>query len=311
MSNAIISGGQTAVTPAEAIRDAWIAMIERAAKDPAVDLAKLERMLQLRSQEHARIAAQQYREAMSACQAGMEAVRTDCRNDQTRSKYASLAALDTAARPIYTAHGFSLSFDTDDCEKPDHVRVVCKVYHAAGHAENHSLVLPADGKGARGGDVMTRTHAMGSALSYARRYLLGMIFNLMVERDDDGNAASRVHHRPAPQPARPTPGRHADGQDNRFYREPLHDPRTGEVVDPVQEAEAEAANESREAFISSTREIIRKATDWRKLGVWWNSPEQKKARRDFELTKEEVARLVEFVKARIEALKAQHMEAAE
>jgi hypothetical protein len=50
--------------------------------------------------------------------------------------------------------------------------------------------MPADGKGARGGDVMTKTHATGSAASYGMRYLLKMIFNIAVaEADDDGNAA--------------------------------------------------------------------------------------------------------------------------
>jgi hypothetical protein len=49
--------------------------------------------------------------------------------------------------------------------------------------------MPVDGKGARGGDVMTKTHAMGSGISYGMRYLLRMIFNLAIDQDDDGNAA--------------------------------------------------------------------------------------------------------------------------
>ena len=52
--------------------------------------------------------------------------------------------------------------------------------------------MPADGKGAQGRDVMTRTHATGSAVSYGRRYLLLMIFNIAVGgEDDDGNAAGK------------------------------------------------------------------------------------------------------------------------
>jgi hypothetical protein len=104
------------------------------------------------------------------------------------------------------------------------------------------------------------------------------------------------------QPAQPTPDKHANGDDNRFYREPL---QTGEVVEalPAEREEAEIDHEMREAFLSSTREHIRRATDWRALGTWWNSPEQKKARRDFDLTREEVADLVTFVTARINALK--------
>jgi ERF superfamily len=194
-------------------------MIERASKDPEINIDKLQRLLDMRAQEYARIAILHYSEAMTACQAAMEAIRTDCANSQTRSRYASLAALDAAARPIYTRHGFSLSYDTEDCPKSDHVRVVCQVRHAGGHAETPHIDMPADGKGkgAKGGDVMTRTHATGSAISYGRRYLLGMVFNLCVEKDDDGNAAGRTQRRPTPQAARPTQGKHADGQDNRFY----------------------------------------------------------------------------------------------
>jgi ERF superfamily protein len=55
--------------------------------------------------------------------------------------------------------------------------------------------MPADGKGAKGGDVMTKTHATGSALTYGRRYLLALIFNLAIGelQDDDGNAAGHNH----------------------------------------------------------------------------------------------------------------------
>ena len=49
--------------------------------------------------------------------------------------------------------------------------------------------MPADGKGAKGGDVMTKTHATGSAMTYGQRYLVKMIFNIAVGADDDGRAA--------------------------------------------------------------------------------------------------------------------------
>jgi ERF superfamily len=50
--------------------------------------------------------------------------------------------------------------------------------------------MPADGKGAKGGDVMTKTHAAGSAFTYGQRYLLKMIFNIAIGDDDDGNRAN-------------------------------------------------------------------------------------------------------------------------
>lgn len=185
---------------------AFLQMIERASKDPKINIDKLQRLLDMRQQEYARIAVVRYHEAMTACQAEMEPIRADCANDQTRSRYASLAAVIAVTRPIYTKHGFWLNFDTADSPKPDHVRVVCKVGHQGGHTEVHHIDMPVDGKGARGGDVMTKTHAMGSGVTYGRRYLYGMVFDLAVERDDDGNAAGR--RRAAP-PARPPVEDHA------------------------------------------------------------------------------------------------------
>src|SRR5262245_58877205 len=103
-ANAIGPATQTAVTPSTTDANAiWLAMIERAAKDPAIDLMKLERMLALRAQEEARQAAWRYRDAMALCQGELAPVRADSLNPQTRSKYASLAAVDNALRPVYTA----------------------------------------------------------------------------------------------------------------------------------------------------------------------------------------------------------------
>jgi hypothetical protein len=68
------------------------------------------------------------------------------------------------------------------------MRVLCHVSHSAGHERTYQIDMPADGKGAKGGDVMTKTHAAGAAASYGMRYLLKMIFNLAVGEDDtDGN----------------------------------------------------------------------------------------------------------------------------
>src|SRR5262249_2919405 len=97
-------------------------------------------------------------------------------------------------RPIWSKHGFALSFNTDPANvPPEYVRVMCDVSHRGGHTRHYQIDIPADGKGAKGGDVMTKTHAMGSGVSYGMRYLLKMIFNVAVgEGDDDGVAAGNT-----------------------------------------------------------------------------------------------------------------------
>jgi hypothetical protein len=164
-------------------------MIERAARDPSIDVDKLDRLLLMRERENARIAEQAFSAALAEAQTEMQPVTADSDNPQTRSRYASYAALDRAVRPIYAGHGFALSFNTADAPGPEQARIVCDVSHVGGHTRRYHIDMPVDGKGARGGDVMTKTHAMGSGVSYGMRYLLRMIFNLAIDHDDDGNAA--------------------------------------------------------------------------------------------------------------------------
>jgi len=91
-------------------------------------------------------------------------------------------------RPIYTKHGFGLSFNTAESPIADHIRIVCEVTHIGGGSKVYHIDMPNDGKGAKGGDVMTKTHATGAAITYGCRYLLKMIFNVAVGEDDtDGN----------------------------------------------------------------------------------------------------------------------------
>lgn len=165
--------------------------IIRAASDPATDIAKVESMMALYERLEAKRAESAFNEAMSAAQTDMRPVTADKDNSQTKSRYASYGALDKAVRPIYTSHGFSLSFDTGESPVAEQVRILCYAAHRDGHSRTYHIDMPADGKGAKGGDVMTKTHAVGAALSYGSRYLLKLIFNVAVgEDDDDGNGAS-------------------------------------------------------------------------------------------------------------------------
>ena len=165
-------------------------MIIRAATDPAIDVDKMERLMAMHERLTARQAEARFNDAMADAQSEMRPVAADAENTQTKSKYATYAAVDQMLRPIYAKHGFSLSFDSGDGAPENHVRVLCYVGHRDGFTRTYRVDMPADGKGAKGGDVMTKTHATGSAFTYAQRYLLKLVFNVAIgEFDDDGNAA--------------------------------------------------------------------------------------------------------------------------
>lgn len=165
-----------------------IQVIAAAARDPSVDIEKMERLWVMHEKLKARADEEAFNAAMNKAQGEMGRVSVDAANQQTRSTYATYGQLDKAVRPIYTRHGFSISFNEGEGAPEGHARILAYVSHSAGHTRTYKADIPNDGKGAKGGDVMTKTHATGSAHSYGRRYLLKDIFNIAIgEEDTDGN----------------------------------------------------------------------------------------------------------------------------
>ena len=96
-----------------------------------------------------------FNEAMQRVQDKMRPISSDMNNLQTKSRYASYAKLDKSLRPIYSAEGFSLSFNTAESSVADCVRVLCDVSRG-GYSKPYQIDMPNDGKETeKGGDVMT------------------------------------------------------------------------------------------------------------------------------------------------------------
>lgn len=165
--------------------------VARAAADPSVDVEKMERLFAMHERMSAKQAEMSYAEAMRAAQAAMPGIYRGKENKQTKSWYADLEAITKAIVPVYTQHGFALSFGQAECPLPDAIRVTCEVSHSGGHSKTFWYDSPIDDAGIAGSKNKTPTHARASANSYGRRYLTVMIFNLtLTGEDDDGNAAS-------------------------------------------------------------------------------------------------------------------------
>lgn len=188
-------------------------VILHAGSDPNFDVDKFRALVVIQREEQDRQDARADRQAelqaeaafnaaMAAVQKQMTRVKATLENTQTRSVYADYAALDRMLRPIYVEADFALSYGEEDSPKPDHVRVYCLVTHSPPTAKRsftrkYHTDMPADGKGARGGDVMSKTHATKSAFTYSQGALVRLIFNIAVSKDDDGNAAGAGASKPA------------------------------------------------------------------------------------------------------------------
>lgn len=285
------------VKHAPANDDAMLSLVERMARDPNVDVDKLERLLVMAREERTRLARIGYDAAMNSAQSEMEPVRADSKNPQTHSRYASYYALDCAMRPVYTKHGFGLSFGTKVSQHPDRVIVTCRVSHRDGHNEFHEVDMPADGKGAKGNDVMTKTHATGSALSYGQRYLLKLIFNVAWRSDDDdGNAAGHRHSPPERQP----------------------DPAPSQPARPAAPSSSRASGGAAPEFLEKCKRGLLRAAASEFYWAWWRYAAEKgwilPSQESLADAKAEVmfAQCVkpEDFKARFESLQAQVMEQA-
>jgi hypothetical protein len=166
--------------------------IERAARDDSFDINKFEAMLRM----HRELADQQARQAFNAAMARVEAeigpVLRDRLNPGVNRKYATLEAMDAVARPVYSQHGFSVRFGCSPSSRPEWMRITCTVSHEGGYSEQNYLDGPVDVQ--QGARARSQVQAVGSTITYLRRYLLQMAFNIVLsddEADDDGEATRR------------------------------------------------------------------------------------------------------------------------
>jgi hypothetical protein len=156
--------------------------------DKTLDTGKLEVLLRLQREVVSEEKRALFDAAMFAAQSEMAPIVRDATNDQTNSRYARLETIDAAIRPIYSRHGFHLSFNGDEQAAGDGIRIVCDVIHRGGHTRIYRLPSELDTAGPRGGANKTPLHGLGSAITYLRRYLTVMIFNLVLRNEDtDGN----------------------------------------------------------------------------------------------------------------------------
>jgi hypothetical protein len=186
-----------AVAPVPRVGDetsALISMIERAARDPAVDLDKMERLYAMKERMDATMAKAAYISALAEMQPNLPIIdkrgkierkskdSNGSMKEARATKYALWEDVVEAITPILSAHGFSLSFRI---KQDARVEVTAVLGHRAGHCEETSMSLPIDESGAK-----NNLQGWGSSVSYGKRYTAFALLNIIARgEDDDGNAA--------------------------------------------------------------------------------------------------------------------------
>lgn len=167
-------------TKTDTIENSFLAVIERASIDPNVDIEKMQQILDMQERIMDKNASQAFNVAMSKAQLDMPVIPRSTKAHN--SNYATYEDLDKVARPIYSSHGFSVSYDTR--KGTDGMIVyLAKVRHIEGHIEIYEREFGDETSGSK-----NAIQAKASAETYAKRYLLQGIFNIVTcDEDDDGN----------------------------------------------------------------------------------------------------------------------------
>lgn len=171
---------------------ALMSFIERAANNPEFDVQKFGELLRLQRDVGHDQARRAFNAAMADAQSEMLPVVRDAKNSHLGNRYARLETIDAAMRPIYTRHGFSVRFGSAPSPRDGDIRIICTVAHSGGYFEENHLDAPLGTVGSQGGRTATTpVQAVGSAVTYLRRYLLTMVFNIVLADDDDDGEGTR------------------------------------------------------------------------------------------------------------------------
>lgn len=125
--------------------------------------------------------------ALSAAQGEMENATLNRINPHFKSKYADLAAIRDAVSPALSKHGLSVTQATG-FDEAGNLRLYTRLTHESGQWIESVFPL----------QVNANPQAMGSQLTYARRYSLSAICGISADDDDDAEIATS-ESRKAPQ----------------------------------------------------------------------------------------------------------------
>lgn len=197
LSERAAGGAGNAVAVAQPVGEmaALFSMIERAARDPNVDIAKMERLFEMQQQAAAKRARMEYDAAFSLMQPrlpeidkrGKILIKSKGSEEVVQSTpYALWDDTNKVIKPILAEFGFGLSFRIT--QTPDRLTTTAVLSHVGGHREETSFSAPIDNTGSK-----NNVQGWGSSFTYGKRYSGTALLNITTRgEDDDGKAAGHV-----------------------------------------------------------------------------------------------------------------------
>jgi ERF superfamily. len=178
MDLAVSNGGAVSAHEENALPvDPFLSIIERALFSPEADISKLERIIALRDQGIEKQAKSIFIENFAAMQAEIPPILKKGKG-HNNAKYIRFEDMNAEIKLVLPKYGFSLSFETEQSDKNVTVKAILE--HVAGHRKEASLILPLDTTGNK-----NAVQAIGSTISYGKRYTAGSLLNIAADGEDD------------------------------------------------------------------------------------------------------------------------------
>lgn len=191
-------GGHNVPALSQSLLPAVIAL----AKDPDVNVEKLEALLRMQERLETRQAEAEFNAAFTALSAQMPRIKKNGEilhpvekgnpdgPKRKISSYARLEDIDAAIRDLLRNCGFAVTFETQQRQGDGGGLIVtATLLHTAGHSLSASIPVPLDTSGAK-----NNIQGYGSALSYGRRYALCAVLNIVTEGEDDDGVRAGLEY---------------------------------------------------------------------------------------------------------------------
>lgn len=160
-------------------------VIQRAAADPQCDIEKMERLMAMHERMQSRSAEAEFNAAMARMQIELPSI-AERGKGHGNITFAKMEDINDVVKPIMKEHGFAVSFRVD--HEGSMIKITGVLMHQGGHREETSMVLPSDTSGSK-----NAVQAVGSSVSYGKRYVMSALLNITTRgEDDDGHAAVPV-----------------------------------------------------------------------------------------------------------------------
>ena len=167
-------------------------LINRAAVDPAFDVAKLDALLKVKMEWEKDEARKAFVVALNQFKANPptltknKAVHFETSKGNTDYRHATLDQVSAVIGKALSAVGISHRWDVE--QREGSIYVGCILTHERGHSEKVQIVGAADTSGSK-----NSIQAIGSTITYLQRYTLLAATGLAVQgQDDDGNRSESM-----------------------------------------------------------------------------------------------------------------------